>query len=166
VLSRSPQTFTSQKSRRSHSRRGKGAFVTEAVSRRSCQSDRFGYRESRGFIGCEICWFNGSSREKKVHEFIAGIQITRALQWRSTSREQLFSMYRHCLVSSFGLLAASLWARHILHRFRDAVAVRAPCHAPCTPTLIVRLFGTSTWEDLALVAYNPVVPALLESATP
>jgi hypothetical protein len=34
------------------------------------------------------------------------------------------------LVSSFGLFAARLWARHILDRFRDAVAVTAPCHAP------------------------------------
>jgi hypothetical protein len=36
------------------------------------------------------------------------------LQWRNTSKEQLFSMYRHYLVSSFGLFAARLWARHIL----------------------------------------------------
>jgi hypothetical protein len=63
-------------------------------------------------------------------EFIAGIQATRALQWRNTSMEQLFSMYRHYLVSSFGLLAARLWVRRILDRFRDAVAVTAPCHAP------------------------------------
>jgi hypothetical protein len=63
-------------------------------------------------------------------EFIAGVQTTRALQLRNTSREQLFSMYRHYLVSSFGLFAARLWARHILDRFRDAVAVTAPCHAP------------------------------------
>jgi hypothetical protein len=42
-------------------------------------------------------------------EFIAGAQTTRALQWRSTSREQLFSMYRRYLVSSFGLFAARLW---------------------------------------------------------
>jgi hypothetical protein len=36
---------------------------------------------------------------------------------------------------------------------------------PCTPTLIVRQFRTSTWEDLGLVAaYNTVVRALPESA--
>jgi hypothetical protein len=93
-------------------------------------------------------------------EFIAGVQTTRDLQWRNTSREQLFSMYRHCLVSSFGLFAARLWARRILDRFRDAVAVTATCHAP----LIVRQFGTSTWEDLGLAAYNTVVRASLESA--
>jgi hypothetical protein len=58
-------------------------------------------------------------------EFIAGAQTTRALQWRNTSREQLFSMYRHYLVSFFGLFAARLWARHIFDRFRDAVAVTA-----------------------------------------
>jgi hypothetical protein len=38
----------------------------EINDRRACQSDRFGYRESRGFIGCEIYWFNGFRREKKV----------------------------------------------------------------------------------------------------
>jgi hypothetical protein len=63
-------------------------------------------------------------------EFIAGVQTTRALQWRSISREQLFSMYRHYLVSSFGLFTARLWARRILERFQDAVAVTAPCYAP------------------------------------
>jgi hypothetical protein len=61
---------------------------------------------------------------------MAGISTTRALQWRNTSREQLFSIYRHYLVSYFGLFAARLWARHILDRFRDTVAVKAPCHAP------------------------------------
>jgi hypothetical protein len=36
---------------------------------------------------------------------------------------------------------------------------------PCTPTLIVRLSGTSTWENLGLVAaYNTVVRASPESA--
>jgi hypothetical protein len=39
-------------------------------------------------------------------------------------------MYRHYLVSSFGLFVARLWARRILDRFRGAVAVTAPCHAP------------------------------------
>jgi molybdopterin biosynthesis enzyme len=58
-------------------------------------------------------------------------QTTRALQWRNTSREQLFSMYRHyTLVSSFGLFAARLLARRILDRLRDAAAVTAPCQAP------------------------------------
>jgi hypothetical protein len=35
---------------------------------------------------------------------------------------------------------------------------------PCTPTLIVRIFGTSTWEDLRLVAYSTVVRTLPVSA--
>jgi hypothetical protein len=35
---------------------------------------------------------------------------------------------------------------------------------PCTPTPIVRILGTSTWENLGLVAYNTVVRALPESA--
>jgi hypothetical protein len=39
-------------------------------------------------------------------------------------------MYRHYSVSSFGLFAARLWARRILDRFQDAVAVTALCHAP------------------------------------
>jgi hypothetical protein len=63
-------------------------------------------------------------------EVIAGVQTTRALQRRNTSREQLFSIYRHYLESSFGLFAAGLWARRILDRFRDAIAATAPCHAP------------------------------------
>ena len=63
-------------------------------------------------------------------EFIASVQTVHALQWRNTSKEQLFSMYRRYLVSSFGLFVSRLWARHILDRFRDAVGVTAPCHAP------------------------------------
>jgi hypothetical protein len=57
--------------------------------------------------------------------------------------------------------AARLRARRILYCFRDAVAVTAPCHAPLyhTPTLIVRRFGTSTWEDLGLAAYSTAVCA-------
>jgi hypothetical protein len=53
-----------------------------------------------------------------IIEFIAGAQTTRALQWRSTSREQLVSIYRHYLVSYFGPFAARLLARRILDRFR------------------------------------------------
>jgi hypothetical protein len=49
-------------------------------------------------------------------EFIADVQTTRALQWRNTSREQLFSVYRHYLASSFGLFAARLWACHMRPR--------------------------------------------------
>jgi hypothetical protein len=94
-------------------------------------------------------------------EFIAGAQTTRALHWRSTSREQLFSMYRHFLVSSFCLFAARLWARHIHDRFRNAVAVSATCHAPLYSTLILRPFGTSALEGLA---YKATVRALPESA--
>jgi hypothetical protein len=63
-------------------------------------------------------------------EFIAGVKTTRALQWRSTRMKQLFGIYHHCLVSSFSLIVARLWACRISDRFLGAVAARAPCHAP------------------------------------
>jgi hypothetical protein len=78
------------------------------------------------FVTGSLC--NFSAGVYTFTEFISGAQTTRALQWRNTSREQLLSMYHHYLISSFGLFAARLWARH--GRFRDAVAVTAPCHAP------------------------------------
>ena len=65
-------------------------------------------------------------------ESIACVQTIRALQWRTTDREQLFGMYRRFLVSSTGLFASRLWARHISEKFRDAVAV-APSNAPLFP---------------------------------
>ncbi len=46
---------------------------------------------------------------------------------------QLVSMYRSFLVSSFGLFAARLWARHIHDRFRDAVAVIPSSDVPIFP---------------------------------
>ena len=36
-------------------------------------------------------------------------------------------------VSSTGLFASRLWARHISDKFRDAVAVAPPSHAPLFP---------------------------------
>jgi hypothetical protein len=68
---------------------------------------------------------NLSSDFLVVVEFIASIQAIRARQWRTTSKEQLFSMNRRFLVTSFGLFSARLWARHIHDRFRDAVAPAA-----------------------------------------
>ena len=41
-------------------------------------------------------------------------------------------MYRRFLVSSTGLFASRLWARHISDKIRDAVAV-APSNAPLFP---------------------------------
>jgi hypothetical protein len=75
-------------------------------------------------------------------------------------------MYRHYLVSSFGLFfAARLWARHILDRFRDAVAVTAPCHTPLysdPDREEIRDFNLGRY--LGLAAHNTAVRALPESA--
>jgi hypothetical protein len=65
-----------------------------------------------------------------VVDLIAGIKTVRALELRITNQDQLFSMHRRLLVSTFGLFTTRLWARHIHDRFRDAVAVTAPS---CTP---------------------------------
>ena len=64
---------------------------------------------------------NLSSDFSCVVDFIASVQTARAIHWHTTGKEQLFSMYRRSLVSSLGLFAARLWARHIHDRFRDAV---------------------------------------------
>ena len=76
---------------------------------------------------------NLSSDFAVVVELIASMQAIRASQWRTTSMGQLFSMYRRFLVSSFGLFAARLWARHIHDRFRDAAAVVPASNAPHFP---------------------------------
>jgi hypothetical protein len=68
-----------------------------------------------------------------VVDLIAGINTVRALELRITNQDQLFSMHRRRLVSSFGLFTTRLWARHIHDRFRDAVAVTAPSHTPHFP---------------------------------
>ena len=64
---------------------------------------------------------NLSSDFSSVVDFIASVQTARAIHWHTTSKEHLFSMYRRSLVSSLGLFASRLWARHIHDRFRDAV---------------------------------------------
>ena len=61
-----------------------------------------------------------------VVDFIAAIKTARALELRTANRDQLFSMYRRFLISSFGLFTTRLWARHIHDRFRDAVSAQAP----------------------------------------
>ena len=61
-----------------------------------------------------------------VVDFIAAIKTVRALELRTANPDQLFSMYRRYLISSFGLFTARLWARHIHSRFRDAVSSQAP----------------------------------------
>ena len=61
-----------------------------------------------------------------VVDFIATIKTARALELRTANRDQLFSMYRRFLISSFGLFTARLWARHIHDRFRDAASTQAP----------------------------------------
>jgi hypothetical protein len=61
-----------------------------------------------------------------VTDFIAAIKTVRALELRIANRDQLFSMHRRFLISSFGLFTTRLWARHIHDRFRDAVSPQAP----------------------------------------
>ena len=61
-----------------------------------------------------------------VTDFIAAIKTVRALELRIANRDQLFSMHRRFLISSFGLFTTRLWARHIHDRFRDAVSAQAP----------------------------------------
>ena len=76
---------------------------------------------------------NCSADLNVVVDLIAGINTVRALELRITNQDQLFSMHRRRLVSSFGLFTTRLWARHIHDRFRDAVAVTAPSHTPHFP---------------------------------
>lgn len=61
-----------------------------------------------------------------VVDFISAIKTVRALELRTANRDQLFSMYRRFLISSFGLFTTRLWARHIHCRFRDAASSQAP----------------------------------------
>ena len=76
---------------------------------------------------------NCSADLNVVVDLIAGVNTVRALELRITNQDQLFSMHRRRLVSSFGLFTTRLWARHIHDRFRDAVAVTAPSHIPHFP---------------------------------
>jgi hypothetical protein len=61
-----------------------------------------------------------------VIDFIAATKTVRALEFRTANLDQLFSMHRRFLISSFGLFTTRLWARHIHDRFRDAVSAQAP----------------------------------------
>ena len=76
---------------------------------------------------------NCSADLNVIVDLIAGVNTVRALELRITNQDQLFSMHRRRLVSSFGLFTTRLWARHIHDRFRDAVAVTAPSHTPHFP---------------------------------
>ena len=93
---------------------------------------------------------NFSSDVLILVDFIASVQTVRALQRCTKNEEQLFGMYRRFLVSSFGLFASRLWARHIHDKFRDAVAVTAPSNAPHSPDPdreIVRDFHLGGFRD-------------------
>ena len=68
-----------------------------------------------------------------VIDFIAAIKTVRALELRIANRDQLFSMHRRFLISSFGLFTTPPWARHIHDRFRDAVSAKAPFYAHQLP---------------------------------
>ena len=62
-------------------------------------------------------------------DFIAVIRTARALELRAANPDELLNMHRRFLISSFGLFAARLWARHIHDRFRDAASAQAPSYA-------------------------------------
>ena len=55
-----------------------------------------------------------------VVDFVAAIRTARALELRTANPDGLFSMHRRFFISSFGLFATRLWARHINDRLRDA----------------------------------------------
>ena len=57
------------------------------------------------------------------------IRTARALELRAANPDELLNMHRRFLISSFGLFAARLWARHIHGRFRDAASAQAPSYA-------------------------------------
>ena len=69
---------------------------------------------------------NCSSDLLVMIDFMAATKTARALELRIANRDQLFSMHRRFLISSFGLFTTRLWARHIHDRFRDAVSAQAP----------------------------------------
>ncbi len=87
---------------------------------------------------------NCSADLNVVVDLIAGVNTARALELRIANQDQLFSMHRRCLVSSFGLFTTRLWARHIHDRFRDAVASQPPPTPPISLTPIAKSPGTST----------------------
>ena len=76
---------------------------------------------------------NCSADLNVVVDLVASIKTVRALKLRITNQDQLLSMHRPRLVSSFGLFTTRLWARHIHGRFRDAAAVTAPSNTPHFP---------------------------------
>ena len=68
-------------------------------------------------------------------------------------------MYRRFLVSSFGLFAARLWARHIHDKFRDAVAVTAPSNAPQFTDPDCGVTGNSHLGHFVLIARDTMALA-------
>ena len=80
-------------------------------------------------------------------DFIAAIRTARALELRAANPDELFNMHRRFLISSFGLFAARLWARHIHDRFRDAASAQAPSYAlqlPDPDREVIRAFHLGT----------------------
>ena len=55
---------------------------------------------------------NCSADLSVIVDLIAGVHTVRALELRITNQDQLLSMHRRRLVSSFGLFTTHLWARH------------------------------------------------------
>ena len=80
-------------------------------------------------------------------DFAAAIRTARALELRAANPDELFYMHRRFLISSFGLFAARLWARHIHDRFRDAASAQAPSYAlqlPDPDREVIRAFHLGT----------------------
>jgi hypothetical protein len=68
-----------------------------------------------------------------VVDFVAAIRTARALELRAANPDELLNMHRRFLISSFGLFAARLWARHIHDRFRDSAFCSSPFLRPPAP---------------------------------
>ena len=103
---------------------------------------------------------NCSSDLLVMIDFIAATKTARALELRIANRDQLFSMHRRFLISSFGLFTTRLWARHIHDRFRDAVSAQALPPVPTgSRTPIARSPGNFTWETLIRAARSTAAPA-------
>ena len=90
---------------------------------------------------------NCSAALPVVVGFVAAIRTARALELLAANPDELLNMHRRFLISSFGLFAARLWARHIHDRFRDAASAQAPSYAlqlPSPGREVIRAFHVGT----------------------
>jgi hypothetical protein len=80
-------------------------------------------------------------------DFVSVIKTARALELRAANPDELFNMHRRFLITSFGLFATRLWARHIHDGFRGALSAQAPSYAlqlPDPDREVIRAFHLGT----------------------